>query len=58
MKKANLILLLYVVLLLALTPLTTLASHVSGHPSRIAGGAVLLGLVAGFTLRVITRLRK
>jgi hypothetical protein len=58
MKKANLILLVYVVLLLALTPLTTVATHSIGHPGRIAGGAVLLGLAAGFTLRLITRLRK
>jgi hypothetical protein len=58
MKKANLSLLVYVVVVLALTPLTTLAAHSIGHVGGITGAAVFVGLLAGFTLRVITHLRK
>ena len=47
----------YYPLLLLLTAPLLMASHAYGHPSLI-GDAILIGLLAGFALRLATRLLK
>lgn len=65
MKKISSISLVYIVLLLAMTPLTTLARHTIWDGGTIifnvpvsnalllSGGVVLLGFVIGFALRIL-----
>lgn len=71
MKKVNIALLSYVVLLLAMTPFPTLAIHTLWDGGTIifnvrvsnavllAGGVVFVGFVVGFLLNLlVSRLRK
>jgi hypothetical protein len=47
----------YYPLLLVLAAPLLMANHVTGHPSLI-GNAILIGFLAGFALRLATRLLK
>jgi hypothetical protein len=55
MKRTTLLLSVYALFILLVTPMLTLASHSVGHPCRVLGGTVLAGLTVGIAAKLIAR---
>lgn len=55
MKRSNAFLIMYVVFVLFVTPMLTLAGHLFSHIGQLTSGTLVVGLTIGLIAKLVSR---